>query len=106
MTEKEYKKLVDEISPNSPIGKDCLGAFVVGGLICTLGQCFINFYAYLGLDKENCHGNNTGKCKMSHISALIRFQKDEGHNRRYEKAWKETSVSLMFIAFQKRDHRI
>ena len=37
MTEKEYGKLVEELSPPSPMGKDCLNAFWVGGLICTLG---------------------------------------------------------------------
>lgn len=52
MTEKEYGKLVGEISPKSPIGKDCLRAFAVGGIICTIGQFFINYYTKLGLDKE------------------------------------------------------
>lgn len=52
MTEKEYQKLVEEISPNSPVGKDCLSAFLVGGIICTIGQFFINYYARIGLDKE------------------------------------------------------
>ena len=51
MTEKEYQKLVDDISPKSPVGKDCLGAFLVGGIICAIGQFFINYYARLGLDK-------------------------------------------------------
>ena len=53
MTEKEYGKLVEEISPKSPIGKDCLGAFVVGGIICTIGQFFINYYTKLGLSKDS-----------------------------------------------------
>ena len=52
MTDKEYEKLVEEISPNSPIGKDCFCAFVVGGIICTIGQFFINYYTKLGLDKD------------------------------------------------------
>ena len=52
MTEKEYQKLVDEISPKSPVGRDCLGAFLVGGIICTIGQFFINYYTKLGLDKD------------------------------------------------------
>lgn len=52
MTEKEYQKLVEEISPKSPVGKDCLGAFLVGGIICTIGQFFINYYTGIGLDKE------------------------------------------------------
>lgn len=52
MTEKEYQKLVDEISPNSPIGKDCLAAFTIGGLICAIGQFFINYYTQIGLDRD------------------------------------------------------
>lgn len=52
MTEKEYGKLVGEISPNSPMGRDCLNAFAVGGIICTVGQFFMNYYAKLGLDKD------------------------------------------------------
>lgn len=51
MTEKEYQKLVDDVSPKSPMGKDCLGAFLVGGTICAIGQFFINYYTKLGLDK-------------------------------------------------------
>jgi stage V sporulation protein AC len=53
MTEKEYGELVKRLSPKSPIGKDCLGAFVIGGLICTLGQVFLNLYASLGLNKTD-----------------------------------------------------
>ncbi|MBQ7857050.1 MAG: stage V sporulation protein AC [Oscillospiraceae bacterium] len=51
MTEKEYGKLVERLSPKSPIGKDCVFAFVIGGLICTLGQVFMNWYTALGLDE-------------------------------------------------------
>ena len=52
MTEKQYGQLVKRMSPQSPIGKDCLNAFWIGGLICTLGQLFINIYGSWGLDKE------------------------------------------------------
>lgn len=51
MTEKEYGELVKEMQPKSPMGKDCLMAFLVGGLICTLGQALNNGYAVLGLDE-------------------------------------------------------
>ena len=44
MTEKQYGKLVQEYSPRSPLVKDCLLAFVIGGAICTLGQVLIHFY--------------------------------------------------------------
>ena len=52
MTEREYGKLVQKMSPNSPMGKDCLNAFWIGGLICALGQAILNGYLALGVEKE------------------------------------------------------
>ena len=52
MTEKEYAKLVEDMSPKSPIWKDCLNAFWIGGLICAIGQLILNGYLALGLEKE------------------------------------------------------
>lgn len=52
MTEKDYGKLVKELSPKSPIGMDCVKAFVVGGLICALGQVLTLWYGQLGLLKR------------------------------------------------------
>ena len=52
MTEQEYAQLVKEMSPKSPIWRDCLNAFWIGGLICTLGQLIMNGYMALGIDKE------------------------------------------------------
>ena len=53
MTEKEYGKIVRDMAPKSPIKKDCLNAFLIGGLICTLGQLIMNGYAALGLSKND-----------------------------------------------------
>jgi len=53
MTEREYGKLIKEMSPQSPIVKDCIWAFVIGGLICTLGQAILNGYTALGLNETN-----------------------------------------------------
>ena len=52
MTEKQYDELVKEMSPGSPMGKDCVNAFWIGGLICTIGQVFLNWYSGMGLDKD------------------------------------------------------
>ena len=52
MTEKEYGKLVSEIVPSSPMTKDCVNAFWIGGLICVIGQFFINRYSAMGLEKD------------------------------------------------------
>lgn len=52
MTEKEYEQLVQKAAPKSPMGKDCLNAFWIGGLICVLGQILTNSYSAVGLDKD------------------------------------------------------
>ena len=36
-----YSQLVDKLSPKSEMGQGLLRAFITGGLICTLGQIFI-----------------------------------------------------------------
>ena len=69
MTEKEYGKLVEEISPNSPMGKDCLNAFVVGGIICTIGQFFMNYYTKLGLGKDDA--GTAASMTLVAISAIL-----------------------------------
>ena len=53
MTEKEYGKLVEDMMPKSPIWRDCLNAFWIGGLICTLGQVFMNCYTSWGMEKQD-----------------------------------------------------
>ena len=69
MTEREYGRLVEEMNPRSPMWKDCLIAFVVGGLICTLGQGIINWYMDMGLDKEQA-GTGASMTLVA-ISALL-----------------------------------
>ena len=69
MTQKQYAKLVQQISPNSPVGKDCLMAFLVGGLICLLGQCCITLYTSLGLPKEEA--GTAASMSLVALSALL-----------------------------------
>ena len=47
---EEYQRRVEQASPPSPVGKDCLLAFLIGGAICTLGQALCNLYQSLGLE--------------------------------------------------------
>ncbi len=42
--QKEYLNYLDKKSPNSPLWRDMLWAFFVGGAICTIGQCFMELY--------------------------------------------------------------
>lgn len=49
---EEYKKMTGKAIPPSPKVKNLIKAFVIGGIICTIGQCFNALYRYLGADKE------------------------------------------------------
>ena len=69
MTEKEYQKLAEELAPKSPMGKDCLGAFLVGGIICAIGQFFINYYTRLGLEKTDA--STAASMTLVVISAVL-----------------------------------
>ena len=52
MDRKTYKKYADAHAPKSPIWKNCIWAFISGGLICGIGQCLIFMYSSLGFDKK------------------------------------------------------
>ena len=69
MTEKQYARLVRELSPASPIKRDCFNAFWIGGTICLIGQLIQNGYLALGLEKEQA-GTATSMTLVA-ISALL-----------------------------------
>lgn len=52
-TKREYSELLKEKSTDSKILKDVFFAFVIGGLICVIGQCISDIYTYLGLNEES-----------------------------------------------------
>ena len=47
MTNQDYGKLVNQYSQSSPLGKNMVWAFLVGGAICTAGQGLSNLYQNL-----------------------------------------------------------
>lgn len=53
MTNQDYGKLVNERSRPSPMAKNLVWAFLVGGAICAVGQGLTNLYQSWGLDKEH-----------------------------------------------------
>lgn len=51
--EKEYEEYVKMITPTHNLYLQMLKAFIVGGIICVIGQFLLNFAAnQLGMDKE------------------------------------------------------
>lgn len=69
MTEKEYRRLVEARMPKSPMWRDCLNAFWIGGLICTLGQAFVNLYTTMGWEKQDA--STLGSMSLVVLSALL-----------------------------------
>jgi len=52
MSKKEYGEMVKKASPNSRLLMNCIRAFVVGGLICTLGQGLYAVFGALGANRD------------------------------------------------------
>ena len=49
---KEYQEYVEEITPTHSLPKNMVKAFLVGGIICVIGQAFLDWGAALGLDEK------------------------------------------------------
>lgn len=50
VSQKEYGEMVKKASPSSKSCIDIPCAFVIGGLICVIGQALTDFYSCLGFD--------------------------------------------------------
>ena len=69
MSPQQYQQFVTDRAPKSPIVKDCLFAFVVGGLICLIGQAITDGFTALGLEKQDA-GTATA-ISLVGLSALL-----------------------------------
>lgn len=69
MTEKQYGALVARMAPKSPMWRDCLNAFWIGGLICVVGQIFTNCYGAWGLEKQDA--GKAASMTLVALSALL-----------------------------------
>ena len=69
MSQKEYRQYVKQKAKKSPIAKDTALAFLVGGLICVLGQAIQDSWSATGLNKEAA-GTATS-CTLVFLSALL-----------------------------------
>ena len=50
---KEYNRYVARLAKKSPLGKDLLNSFLIGGLICVIGQLILNGYTALDLSEQD-----------------------------------------------------
>jgi len=69
MSNKDYDKFVQDRAAKSPIVKDCVFAFLIGGAICVLGQAIMDGFMTLGLEKTDA-GTATSVSLVA-LSALL-----------------------------------
>ena len=53
MSPKEYNRYVARLAKKSPLGKDLLNSFLIGGLICVIGQLILKGYTALELSEQD-----------------------------------------------------
>ena len=56
MTPKQYEALNKKASPPSKMWRNCAVAFLIGGLICTIGQGILLLAQRAGLDRKTAGG--------------------------------------------------
>lgn len=69
MTPREYQSYLKQRAPKSPIVKNTLFAFVIGGAICVLGQAIGTGFSALGLDKTDAGTATSASLVL--LSALL-----------------------------------
>lgn len=65
MDRSTYKRFADAHAPHSPMGKNCLFAFLIGGGICTLGQGLRDIYQNL------CGMNETDAGTLTSVTLIL-----------------------------------
>lgn len=66
---KEYERMTKRVSPPSPKLLNTLKAFLIGGLICMIGEGFFTLYEGLGLDEETV--TSLVPCTLVVIAAIL-----------------------------------
>lgn len=52
---RDYEKIIKRHAPKSPVLKNSFMAFIVGGVICFVGEWLAYLYRYLGVSEENSY---------------------------------------------------
>ena len=78
---KEYNRCVARLAKKSPLGKDLLNSFLLGGLICVIGQLILNGYtalepvSYTHLDVDKRQGRYSAD-EQSAAAAPLRHRRN------------------------------
>lgn len=69
LTPKDYDRMTKKASPNTKSWQNIPLAFLIGGLICTLGQGLMEFYLSQGLERDEA--STWASVSLVFLSALL-----------------------------------
>lgn len=69
VTNTEFSTMTDKASPDSPMIKNIIMAFLFGGAICTIGQLLSNLYVSAGMSKLDA--GTLVSCTLIFLSAVV-----------------------------------
>ena len=69
LDKKTYGELVKKKTPGSPVIKNCLGAFFIGGSICTVGQFISELWKMTGINEKSI--SSLTSCTLVFIGAFL-----------------------------------
>lgn len=76
MTPKEYNRYVARLAKKSPLGKDLLNSFLIGGLICVVGQLILNGYTALELSEQDAAATSVSLVFLSAVLTALSVYDD------------------------------
>ena len=68
-TKAEYQKMTKKASPPSPKGKNCAWAFMVGGLLCAIGEAECQLLTGTGMELQTAR--TLTSCSLILLSAVL-----------------------------------
>ncbi len=69
MNSKQYEKFVQKRSTNSPILKNSIKSFLMGGSICIIGKLFFSVFQMIGISEKN--GRSLVSISLVFLSCLL-----------------------------------
>lgn len=69
ISKDEYGKMADKASPSSPVFKNCIKAFLIGGGICCFGQLLNTIYQNAGMSGDEVKAATP--CTIIIITAIL-----------------------------------
>ncbi|MCX7658604.1 MAG: stage V sporulation protein AC [Oscillospiraceae bacterium] len=69
LTAKDYNELNKKASPNTKSYITIPSAFIIGGIICTIGQALINLYMNMGVEKQDA--STLASVSLVFLSAVL-----------------------------------